>query len=127
MLLNDLYTIDKIIPRDTGNTILVEIRLNPDHDIFKGHFPGDPVLPGVCIIQILKEIVSRQMRMDLLIDKIISARFLSIIDPGADTVINFDLELESGTKDTHILCNASIYSGTKVFCRYKDTFKLLQK
>lgn len=127
MLLNDLYTIERIIPRDTGNRYLVEIRLNPDHDIFKGHFPGDPVLPGVCIIQILKEIVSRQIRIDLLIDNIMTARFLSIIDPEADRVIYFDLELQSGREDSHILCNASIYSGTNVFCRYKGTFKVLQK
>jgi 3-hydroxyacyl-[acyl-carrier-protein] dehydratase len=128
MLINDLYTIEKVIPLGTtGNKFRVVIRLNPDHDIFKGHFPGNPVLPGVCIIQILKEIVSRQIRMDVLIDRIISTRFLSMINPEADRVINFDLELQSGTENYQILCNTNIYSGTNVFCRYKGTFRVLQK
>jgi 3-hydroxyacyl-[acyl-carrier-protein] dehydratase len=127
MLINDLYTVEEIIPQDTGNRYLVVIRLNPEHYIFKGHFPGNPVLPGVCIIQILKEIVSRQIRMDLLIDKIITTRFLSIIDPETDRVINFDLELQSETEDSHILCNASVYSESRVFCRYKGTFRVLQQ
>ena len=29
--------------------------LNPDHLIYKAHFPGQPVTPGVCILQMIQE------------------------------------------------------------------------
>jgi len=35
-----------------------KIELNFNHKIFKGHFPGSPILPGVCIIQIVKEVLN---------------------------------------------------------------------
>ena len=33
------------------------IELNPEHGIYKGHFPYVPVAPGVCLVQIIKEIL----------------------------------------------------------------------
>jgi len=27
------------------------IALNKDHPVFEGHFPGNPILPGVCTVK----------------------------------------------------------------------------
>ncbi|MCX6330659.1 MAG: hypothetical protein NTZ85_14245 [Bacteroidia bacterium] len=55
--LNELYTI-KNIQKESVNKLTIQVELKRDHDIFKGHFPGNPILPGVCTIQILKELLS---------------------------------------------------------------------
>ena len=44
MLIEGLYTTDHFSFED--NTVNASITLNNDHDIFKGHFPGNPILPG---------------------------------------------------------------------------------
>lgn len=31
------------------------VRLDAAHPIYAGHFPGNPVLPGVCTLQIVRE------------------------------------------------------------------------
>ena len=31
------------------------ITLLPDCDVYRGHFPGKPVCPGVCNVQVVKE------------------------------------------------------------------------
>ena len=31
------------------------IRLNGEHEIFKAHFPGEPITPGVCQLQMVVE------------------------------------------------------------------------
>ena len=48
-LLNDFCTIAG------GDTDKIWLRLNPDHPIYHAHFPGNPITPGVCIVQIVGE------------------------------------------------------------------------
>ena len=55
MLKDSLYTIQNIT--EENNTIEAIIELEEHHDIFQGHFPGQPVLPGVCMLQMTKEIL----------------------------------------------------------------------
>jgi 3-hydroxymyristoyl/3-hydroxydecanoyl-(acyl carrier protein) dehydratase len=50
LFLNKLYIIEE------NKTDMVRIKLNPNHEIFSGHFPDNPILPGVCVLQMVKEI-----------------------------------------------------------------------
>ena len=54
-LLNDLYSI--ISRTDGEGRCDFTIELNPQHFIYKAHFPGEPITPGVCIMQIAKELL----------------------------------------------------------------------
>ena len=33
---------------------VVQVMLNPQHAIYNGHFPQQPVVPGVCMLQMIK-------------------------------------------------------------------------
>lgn len=35
------------------------VRLDAAHPVYAGHFPGNPVLPGVCTLQIVRECLER--------------------------------------------------------------------
>ena len=54
-MLDDFYTLNQIAPQGEGKYIC-RITLNPAHPIFAGHFPGNPITPGVCMLQIIKEL-----------------------------------------------------------------------
>ena len=58
--------------------------LNPDHLIYKAHFPGQPVTPGVCILQMIQELLSEQCGTRLYISKIKNAKFVNMISPVSD-------------------------------------------
>ena len=64
------------------------IMLNPDHLIYKAHFPGQPVTPGVCILQMIQEILSEQEGMPLFISKIKNVKFINLISPLNDSRIS---------------------------------------
>jgi 3-hydroxyacyl-[acyl-carrier-protein] dehydratase len=54
MLKDDFYIIHDIQLQEVH--LEAVIIFNADHTIFKGHFPNQPVVPGVCMIQIVKEL-----------------------------------------------------------------------
>ncbi|MBS1934927.1 MAG: hydroxymyristoyl-ACP dehydratase, partial [Bacteroidetes bacterium] len=55
MLQGNFFTITSIAHENISVKAVLE--LNPAHDIFKGHFPETPVVPGVCMLQMLKEVM----------------------------------------------------------------------
>ena len=64
------------------------IILNPDHLIYKAHFPGQPVTPGVCILQMLQELLSIEMGKQLFIKNIKNAKFISMMSPVTDSRVS---------------------------------------
>jgi 3-hydroxyacyl-[acyl-carrier-protein] dehydratase len=47
--------IDKVIEMELGKSVVAEKTLTGEEDFFKGHFPGNPVMPGVLIIEALAQ------------------------------------------------------------------------
>ena len=86
MLNNDFFYIRSVTNED--NTIVAALQLNPEHIIFHGHFPGQPVVPGVCQVQIIKEILEAQTGKSLQLTTADHIKFLSVIVPDKDAVIN---------------------------------------
>ena len=43
--------VDNVIEMETGKRIIASYFVSPDMEIFKGHFPDSPVLPGVYTIE----------------------------------------------------------------------------
>lgn len=87
MLIEGLYKITAIETTDTG--IFAKIHLNKEHEIFKGHFPGNPVMPGVCMIQIIKELTEAATGKALFLSVSSNIKFMAIINPE----VNPDLKL----------------------------------
>ena len=55
MLLKDFYKINSL-EKTEAQKYVAQIVINKDHDVFKGHFPGNPVTPGVIITEIMAQI-----------------------------------------------------------------------
>jgi len=76
--------------------------LNPDNLVYKAHFPGQPVTPGVCILQMIQELLSEQFGMPLYIKNIKNAKFINMISPLSDgrisVLFNSIAEDEGGIK-----------------------------
>lgn len=99
MLIKDLYTLENF--DFTDNTIEAAIHLNKENDIFKGHFPGNPVMPGVCMIQIIKELTERAVKATLFLNETTNIKFLAIINPNETPDLKLTInitEVENGYK-----------------------------
>lgn len=47
--------IDEVIEVEEGKRIVAKKYLDPKADFFKGHFPGNPVMPGVLIVEAMAQ------------------------------------------------------------------------
>jgi 3-hydroxyacyl-[acyl-carrier-protein] dehydratase len=50
--------LSRIVACEPGVSITAELDVDPDLDIFRGHFPGHPVLPGVILMEALAQAAS---------------------------------------------------------------------
>lgn len=86
-----------------------DVRLNVQHPIFAGHFPGDPITPGVCILQIACELMSLVAQRDLLTTSLKNAKFMQVIRPLENPVVTFQLDwqLLEAQNDFQVKCVVS--------------------
>lgn len=80
MLLDNFYTLLSSEASDSF-TRTIQIELNPEHAIYQGHFPEHPVVPGVCMLQIIKECIETFRQQKLQYAQMSSCKFLSAINP----------------------------------------------
>lgn len=92
MLLTDFYKTESITQIDT-DTLHVKIRLNENHDVFKGHFPGNPVTPGVCMIQTIKELAQNHVKCSLFLKSISNVKFTALINPNINPELILELSI----------------------------------
>jgi 3-hydroxyacyl-[acyl-carrier-protein] dehydratase len=82
MLLNDFYTITHW--QAGAQMLRCRVRFNPAHAIFKGHFPGQPVVPGVCMIQLFKELLEQQLGKPCLLQHAGQVKFRQLLTPETE-------------------------------------------
>ncbi len=61
---------------------LFNVSVNEQHAVFAGHFPSQPVVPGVCTLAMIKECVSKVVSRPVRFSYIKECKFLSAILPG---------------------------------------------
>ena len=75
-----LYNVDFVREADGGYDC--GIHLDPSHLVYRAHFPGEPITPGVCILQMSVQILSRILDTPLRVERFKNVKFLQILVPG---------------------------------------------
>lgn len=102
-------------------SVKVLLSINKDHEILKGHFPGQPVVPGVCMIQMIKELVMLQTSRKLKMVEADNIKFLSVLDPTQNNEVEADIAYNDD--DGLITLNASLFCGSVIFFKFKATLR----
>ena len=98
------------------------VSLRNTHPIYLGHFPGNPVVPGVCQIQMIRELVETAVKQPLTLTESDNIKFLLMINPQINPILEFNI-LISFTSSTQFLVTATIGSGTGLFLKFKGKFE----
>lgn len=107
-----IFSIDNIT-HDVG-AITATISINKNSEIFDGHFPGQPVVPGACMLQLVKDVLETALSCSLQLTKAGHLKFISMIDPRIEQTAQLYITY---TKDEFVHATA------KLVCGNTDSFK----
>ena len=122
MLIKDFYTINDLIFRGSGFD--AAIQLNPNHEVYQGHFPEQPVVPGVIQLQIVKELLEEVMQTKLMMDNVIQVKYLIPITPKENPELVFSI-LNKTIKKNTIKSTITIGDNNLVFTKAKISFSII--
>src|SRR5690606_11778901 len=122
-LLNDFYTeiaSEQIVNKD--GSFFVDIQFNPSHAIYKGHFEQMPVVPGVCLIQIIKELAEKKINKQLMLISADNIKFLSVIKPEEEVIYRVILRVQQNEQQLDV--SATFGLGDVIYTKFKGKFSL---
>ena len=121
MLLKDFYTIKSIDKNDDQNHVAV-LFINENHEVFKGHFPGNPIMPGVCMMQIIKELTEQITNTTLVMQSLSNVKFMALISPFVTPELRLELNITT-TEDELIKVKNTTYFGETVALKLGSVYK----
>ncbi|MCK4662760.1 MAG: hypothetical protein KAT68_07840 [Bacteroidales bacterium] len=121
MLIKNFYKIVNI--KHSNNSIIGKIILNEKHNVYKGHFPAQPVVPGVIQIQIVKEILSETINKNLLLKNAGNIKYLALLTPSENRELNVIIEYKQEDNNDYNV-KASINSSNTTFMKLKGVYSL---
>ncbi len=119
MLLNDLF---KITNLESGEKYTVSIEMNAAHKIYNGHFPGNPIAPGVCLTQMVKETVEHITGKQLTMVTGDNIKFVAVLNPVTNPQVVMSLVIKT-KENGHLHADSTIGAEGVNFFSFKGSFK----
>ena len=119
MLIENYYKVNDIIA-GTEKTLFI-ISLNPDCEVYEGHFPGIPISPGACNIQMIKECAELIIGKPLFMNNLQHCRLTTLITPLVYPQVEVTLFMEKKA-DVYQL-KATIGKNEEIYLQLKAEFR----
>jgi 3-hydroxyacyl-[acyl-carrier-protein] dehydratase len=114
--MSNLYSFHNL--QSTAGTFQVEVRFDPSHPVFAGHFPGQPVVPGVFLAEILAAAISEIAGKSLVVKEASNLKFLQVINPEVYRSVLLDGSIVI-VNDGNYRVEATIHQGDVLFTKMK--------
>jgi len=115
MLIDNFFKIKQIEER--GNCVCFTVSIYSGHEVFKGHFPQQPVVPGVFALQMIKECLERVKNKKYTYCELANCKFSRPIFPEQDKDILIECEYELTA--SFILLKATVRSEDRIYLTLK--------
>ena len=97
MLLENKFFRVHDVKNNDGLNAVYRVQIVPDCNVYNGHFPADPVCPGVCNMETIKECASMMLGRQLRYESIRQCRLTALATPVVCPEVNVTVSLtESG-------------------------------
>ena len=114
MLKDTFFTIRFSV--DTEKGCIYRIALNSLHPIFQAHFAGNPMMPGACIAQVIKELASEYFGRAFFVCAVKNMKFLLAVNPLETPEISVQLNFTQ-QEDECISIVSVLYNEEKIYTK----------
>lgn len=83
--------------RDKDNAVVARVSADQQSPWFSGHFPDNPILPGIAQLNMVTETIAKVLEKDVVLQSLARIKFKKIIRPG-DVL---DIHAIAGKKENH--------------------------
>jgi 3-hydroxyacyl-[acyl-carrier-protein] dehydratase len=111
MLLKDFYTLISL-EKTADSKYRALILINEKHEVFKGHFPGNPIMPGVCMMQIIKELTEQITESSLFMQSLSNVKFMALINPFQTPELRLEIDVTTTEDNLVKVKNVSYFDET---------------
>lgn len=107
-----------------GNSATYRCRLHPEAPVFKAHFPGFPVLPGVLTLKMVVDAINASQffsTQTLMVQSIGNAKYLAVVNPQKtqEVEISVALKAEKNADDPAVFqFKATVQNGETRFATF---------
>jgi 3-hydroxyacyl-[acyl-carrier-protein] dehydratase len=111
-----------ILSQGEHESILV-VKVLRDSEVFEGHFPGNPILPGVMMVEAVRASLNLLFPAEFQLKSALTIKFLSVLNPDEFTEVHLGIkhaEVEEGLK-----IEANLYFGDKTFFKMKAVYQAI--
>lgn len=118
---------NKIIDQTDCDLALEQrVRFNEKSTIFGGHFPGNPVVPGVCQVQMVREMMEEALQKKLLLTEADTIKFTNLINPIEYPEITISLKSKIQSEELYQV-SAVFQNRETIFTKFRGKFKVYQR
>lgn len=119
-LLNNIFVVNEMqVDADQAKVSGV---LNPEHPIFAAHFPGQPILPGVCQVRIATELLRAIEKKHLQLSTAKNIKYIGLITPDNKPVEVYFANITR--RDDGLDCRVVFQSGGEVLSKMSLSYSL---
>lgn len=99
--MHNYYNIIRQELAESTATFVVELRA--DCPVYEGHFPGNPIAPGACNIEMVRQCASLALGHEVRIAAIRMCKFMMLIRPGEPQYLTIEISWHDGKMDATIV------------------------
>lgn len=114
---NKYYQILCMTMQEEGCAVF-RVALLPDCEAYCGHFPGRPVCPGVCQVEMARQCAERLSGCKLYIKSIGLCRFLAVASPDVCPEVEIAVALKSVKEGTWLM-TARLFDERAIYMEFK--------
>lgn len=111
------------LTRVLSETMPVQFRMSidPASPVFEGHFPGNPVLPGVIMVEAVRQGLSEVMGRVFRLHSSQATKFLAVVNPIHDPEVMLSFSFSEEAEGVKV--DARIFHDATVFFKMKAVFR----
>ena len=119
-LQDNLYTI--LSQQEEEGLATFQLRIHPEWPIYKAHFPGHPITPGVCIVQMVQELLQRVLNRPVTLRKAKNVKYLAIITPDEVSELTVSFTKLEEQEDGSLKVQAQVTGSETIYTKLSATF-----